>query len=165
MATIKMNVRKGTTENQPLGQLTELLGKDATFGLYSERNFTGDARVLISAWEKDSDSPRGDYKFTCDEYISKDLRSAKNEQEFFQILDSLAYANVTMEERPATKRNGELMFDRETGEQIVDTIYYLAFSDNQADVSNTVRKLDGKATKRETKRSVFSFEKAIAGLV
>ena len=63
MATVlKMNVRP-TTESNVLGQLGELLGKGSSFGLYSERNFTGDARVLIAGWAKGSTSQNGDYKF------------------------------------------------------------------------------------------------------
>jgi hypothetical protein len=164
MSVLKMNVRP-TTENESLGQLTVLLGKDATFGLYSERNFAGDARILISAWDKGSKSVRGDYKFTCDTNFSDNLRKAKTEKEFNALLDSLAFAEVTMVEQQATKRNGALMFDNETGEPVIDTIYYLNLTDPATDVSGTNRKVSGVAQKTEKKASVFSWEKVAGGLI
>lgn len=164
MATVlKMNVRP-TTESNVLGQLGELLGKGSHFGLYSERNFTGEARVLIAGWAKGSTSRLGDYKFVCDERFSKDLRSADSEEEFNELLDSLEFADVASQEVHAETRKGQKMYDKETGEPIMETVYYLGFGDTQADVSNTRRQVAGTAKERDVKKTVFSWEKAIAGM-
>jgi hypothetical protein len=166
VATKKVRLKKQrqSAELEVIGQLGELLGKGSTFGLYSERNFQGDARVLIAGWENNSDSKRGDYKFVCDESFSKDLRMADSEEEFNELLDSIEFADVVEQEVQAVTRKGQKMYDSETGEPVMETVYYLNFGDTSADVSNTKRAVAGKAKERKEKKRDFSWERVIGGI-
>ena len=71
---------------------------------------------------------------------------------------------LTEEERQATDRNGRALFDKETGEALMDTIYYLGFGDAGADMSSTRRTTSGTAKEITREKKAFSWEEMIAGV-
>lgn len=160
----KGNVRKRTSNAKSLGQLTEVIGEGAYYELYSDRNFAGSSRILLKGWfaENNPEEDAFDFKLTCDINISRELRSATDEDEFNAILDSLEHANCLLDVVQATTSKGEKMFDTK-GEPIMDEVYYLSFDNNDVDMSATRRTSSGVAKEVVKEKKAFSITKAISG--
>jgi hypothetical protein len=157
---LKSNRRVSNGTGNVVGQLTEVLGKNGFYELYSENNFKGTARVWLKGYKEDSE----DYDFilTCSTELSRELRQAETEEEFDEIMDSIEFANVTATQVHAT-RNGVKLFDDE-GEPKMEDVYYLGFGDASADMSTTRREVSGVATAVKKEKKQFSWEDAIAGM-
>ena len=160
----KGNVRQRTSNAKPMGQLTEVIGEGAYYELYSERNFAGSSRILLKGWfaENNPKTDDVDFKLTCDLNISRDLRSATDEDEFNAILDSLEHSNCLHDIVQATTSKGDKMFDPK-GEPIMDNVYYLSFDNNDVDMSATRRTATGVAKEVKKEKKAFSITKAISG--
>jgi hypothetical protein len=158
---LKSNRRVSNGTGTPAGQLTEVLGENGFYELYSENNFTGTARVWIKGYKEGSDEY--DFIFTCSTELSKELRDAETEEEFEEIWDSIEFANVTATQAQAKDRNGKVLFDNE-GEPRMEDVYYLGFGEDGTDMSTTRREVSGVATAVKKEKKQFSWEDAIAGM-
>lgn len=157
---LKSNRRVSNGTGNVVGQLTEVLGENGFYELYSENNFKGTARVWLKGYKEDSE----DYDFilTCSTELSRELRQAETEEEFDEIMDNIEFANVTATQVHAT-RNGVKLFDDE-GEPKMEDVYYLGFGESGADMSTTRREVTGVATAVKKEKKAFSWEDAIAGM-
>jgi len=79
-------------------------------------------------------------------------------------LDSLEFADVAEQEVHAETKKGQKMYDKETGEPVMETVYYLNLGDNSADISNTIRKVAGTTKERKEKKRDFSWERVVGGM-
>jgi hypothetical protein len=158
------NFRKGERKAKLLGQLTEVIGADSIYELYSDNNFLGTKQVMLKGWfaENDPDTDQPDYKIICSADISKELRSAETEEEFLDILDSLENADCYVSTVQSTSRNGEKLFDSK-GEPLMEDIYSIEFANSNADMSATRRTATGVAKEVKKVKKAFSITEAISG--
>lgn len=158
------NFRKGERKAKLVGQLTEVIGSDSVYELYSDNNFLGSKQVMLKGWfaENDPDTDQPDYKIICSADISKELRSADTEEEFLDILDSLENADCYVSNVQSTSRNGEKLFD-DKGEPLMEEIYSIEFANSNADMSATRRTATGVAKQVVKEKKAFSITKAISG--
>lgn len=158
------NFRKGERKAKLVGQLTEVIGSDSVYELYSDTNFLGSKQVMLKGWfaenNPDTDSP--DYKIICSTDISKELRSADTEEEFLDILASLENADCYVSTVQSTSRNGEKLFD-DKGEPLMEDIYSIEFTNDRTDMSATRTISSGSVKEVVKEKKSFSITKAISG--
>ena len=161
---IKGNFNKSQNNAKLVGQLTEAIGEGSVYELYSEDNFASEKQVMLKGWfaESNPDEDQADYRIICSVDISKELRSADNEEEFLDILDSLENANCYVSVQQRTSKRGDKLFD-DKGEPLMEEVYSLRFDNDRTDMSTTRRTSTGSVKEVKKEKKAFSIIKAIGG--
>jgi hypothetical protein len=98
----------------------------------------------------------------CSVDISKELRSADSEEEFFEVMDSLENANCYVNSQQRTSKRGDKLFD-DKGEPLMEEVYSLRFDNDRTDMSTTRRTSTGNVKEVKKEKKAFSITKAISG--
>jgi len=161
---IKGNFNKSQSTAKLVGQLTEAIGADSIYELYSDKNFLGENQVMLKGWfaETNPSTEQPDFKIICSADISKDLRSADTEEEFLDIMDSLENANCYVSVQQRTTSKGVKLFD-DKGEPLMEEVYSLRFEDDRTDMSTTRRTSSGSVKEVKKEKKAFSITQAISG--
>lgn len=149
---------EATSESVAVGTVNSIAGKDGYYELTSDRNFKSKSLVSLKVVDKKGASAL----LICGKDISDDLRGARSEEEFNDVLDEIGNCQVVEKLMQARdKKTGALQFD-EDDEPIMEEVYFVN-RNVKTDMSSTRRTVTSTKEKASAER-VFNWDARIAGL-
>ena len=149
---------ESTGESVPVGTVNSIAGKDGYYELTSDRNLKSKSLVSVKVVDKKGASAL----LICAQDISDDLRGARSEEEFNDVLDEIGNCQVVEKIMQARdKKTRALLFD-EDDEPIMEEVYFVN-RNVKTDMSSTRRTVTSTKEKAPAER-VFNWDARIAGL-
>lgn len=149
---------EATGNSVAVGTVNSIAGKDGYYELTSERNFNSKSLVSLKVVDKKGASAL----LICADDISNDLRNAKSEDEFNDVLDEIGNYQVVEKLMQARDRKTRALLFDEDDEPIMEDVYFIN-RNTVTDMSKTRRTV--KDTKEKAPASkVFNWDARIAGL-
>ena len=159
MIALKVWEKSESTGNSvAVGTVNSIAGKDGYYELTSERNFNSKSLVSLKVVDKNGASAL----LICADDISNDLRNAKSEDEFNDVLDEIGNYQVVEKLMQARDRKTKALLFDEDDEPLMEDVYFIN-RNTVTDMSKTRRTVTSTKEKAPASK-VFNWEDRIAGL-